>query len=64
VKIEIDPDLCEGNLRCMGVAPDLFQVNQNDKAYLLIDNPGEEFRQKAETAARVCPRQAIKVDGK
>ena len=64
VKIEIDQDLCEGNLRCMAAAPELFQVNENDKAYLLIENPGEEFRQKAEAAARVCPRQAIRIDGK
>jgi len=64
VKITIDPDLCEGNLKCMAAAPEVFQVGDDDKAYLLIENPGEEYRKKVETAARVCPRQAIRIDDK
>jgi ferredoxin len=64
MKIFIDPDLCEGNMRCVAVAPELFELGDDDRAHLKIENPGEEFRQKAEHAARVCPRQAIRIDDK
>lgn len=61
MKVVIDQDLCEGNLRCMNVAPDVFQVGDDDKAHLLIAEPGEQYREKVERAIRVCPRQAISI---
>lgn len=62
MKVVIDQDLCEGNLRCMNVAPEVFEVGDDDKARLLIAEPGEEFREQVQRAVRVCPRQAISIE--
>lgn len=59
MKIVVDYDLCEGNAECMKAAPEVFVVGDDDRAKILIENPGEELRAKVEKAVRRCPRQAI-----
>jgi ferredoxin len=38
-------------------------VRDDDFLYVLQENPSEELRAKVEQAARVCPKQAIKIEG-
>lgn len=59
MKIHIDYDLCEGNAVCMKVAPEVFDVGDDDRAVLLNENPGEDLRAQVEAAVRRCPRQAL-----
>ena len=59
MKIVVDWDLCEGNAVCVKVAPEVFEVRDDDKAHLKIANPGEDLREKLERAVQRCPRQAI-----
>ncbi len=61
MKVVIDFDLCEANARCMEVAPEVFQVDDEDNTHVLIESPGEELRAKVEEAVRLCPRQAISI---
>jgi ferredoxin len=60
-RIIVDFDLCESNALCMGVAPEVFEVRDDDFLYVLDETPGEELRAKVEQAVRVCPKQAIKI---
>lgn len=61
MKIVIDNDLCEGNAVCMKVVPEVFTVGDDDRARLLIAEPGEEYRSRIEAAVRRCPRQALAI---
>jgi ferredoxin len=61
MKIVVDYDLCEANALCMGAAPEVFRVEEDDTMTVLIEAPGEELRSKVEEAARLCPRQAITI---
>lgn len=63
MRVVVDFDLCESNARCMAVAPEVFEVRDDDFLYVLQENPPEELRAKVEEAVRVCPRQAISVEG-
>jgi ferredoxin len=45
----------------MDAAPEVFVVREDDKLYLLQEDPPESLRAKVEHAVRVCPRQAIKI---
>jgi ferredoxin len=54
-------DQCESNALCMGAAPEVFEVRDDDLLYVLADEPAEELRAKVEQAARLCPKQAITV---
>ena len=59
MKIVVDYDVCESNAVCMAVAPELFEVRDDDFLYVLDETPGEELRPKLEEAVRRCPKQAI-----
>jgi len=60
-KVVVDYDLCESNAMCMGVAPEVFEVRDDNFLYVLQDNPPDELRPKVEEAVRVCPKQAISI---
>ena len=62
MKIVVDFDLCEANAVCMEIAPEIFQVDDNDELHILIESPGEEYRKKVEEAVRLCPRQALSIE--
>jgi ferredoxin len=59
MKVIVDHDRCEGNARCVAAAPEVFELRDDDQAYVLIERPGEDLRPKVERAVRYCPRQAI-----
>ena len=63
MKVVVNYDLCESNAVCMAVAPEVFEVRDDDFLYVLDEEPGEELRGKVEEAARRCPKQAITVEG-
>ena len=63
MKIVVDFDLCESNAVCMGIAPEVFEVRDDDFLYVLQDEPSEDLRGKVEEAARRCPKQAITIEG-
>ena len=62
MKINIDYDLCEGNAVCMKVAPEVFDVGDDDRAVLINKDPSEDLRDKVEAAVRRCPRQALAIE--
>ena len=61
MKVVVDYDLCEANALCMDCAPEIFRVEEDDSLTVLIEEPGEELREKLEKAVRLCPRQAITI---
>ena len=62
MKVVVDFDLCESNAICMGVAPEVFEVRDDDFLYVLQEHPPEELRPKMEEAVRLCPKQAISIE--
>jgi len=62
MRVVVDFDLCESNALCVGAAPEVFEVRDDDRLYVLNENPPEALRAKVEAAARVCPKQAIKIE--
>ena len=60
-RVVVDYDLCESNAICMQVAPEVFEVRDDDFLYLLTEEPGEELRAKVEESVQRCPKQAIAI---
>lgn len=59
LRIHVDFDLCESNAVCMDVAPDLFEVRDDDFLYVLNETPPDDRRAEVEEAVARCPKQAI-----
>jgi ferredoxin len=62
MRIVVDYDLCESNAICMAIAPDVFEVRDDDFLYVLNEVPGEDRREKMEEAVQRCPKQAIAIE--
>jgi ferredoxin len=61
MRVVVDYDLCESNAICMGIAPEVFEVRDDDFLYVLNETPGEELRAKVEECVQRCPKQAISI---
>jgi len=60
-KVVVDYDLCESNAICMQIAPEVFEVRDDDFLYLLTETPDESLRAKVEESVQRCPKQAISI---
>ncbi|MFE1801625.1 ferredoxin [Streptomyces sp. NPDC059517] len=63
MKIRVDRELCEGNSVCVALAPALFDLDDDNMAVPMVENPAAEAMAEAERAANGCPREAIALDG-
>lgn len=61
MRVVVDFDRCQSNAVCMDVAPEIFEVRDDNFLYVLEEQPGEELRAKLELAVRRCPTQAISI---
>ena len=62
MRVVVDYDRCESNALCMGAAPEVFEVRDDDNLYLLDEHPPEALRVKVEEAVRLCPKQALSIE--
>ena len=62
MRVVVDFDLCESNAICMQIAPDVFEVRDDDFLYVLEENPGEDSRATIAEAVQRCPKQAISLE--
>jgi ferredoxin len=60
-RVVVDFDRCESNALCMGAAPEVFEVRDDDFLYVLQERPPDALRDKCLEAARLCPKQAISI---
>jgi ferredoxin len=62
MRVVVDFDLCESNALCMGIAPEVFEVRDDDLLYVIDEHPPEALRDRVEQAVRTCPKNAISIE--
>ena len=62
MKICVDRDLCEANAVCMGNAPEVFRVEDDDTLTLVIEEIPDDLASAVKEAVRLCPRQALRLE--
>ena len=60
-KIVVDFELCEANAVCMGIIPEVFELDDQDYLHVLTDEVTPENEAQVREAVRQCPRQAISI---
>jgi ferredoxin len=63
MKVEVDFGLCESNGICMGLVPEVFDLQDDDVLIMLKSEVGCEEEDAVREAVRQCPRQAISLYG-
>ena len=66
MRVVVDFDLCESNAVCMGIAPEVFEVRDDDFLYVLDETPAggaaAQARGSACSAARSRPSPSTRTD--
>jgi ferredoxin len=59
MKIKVDFDLCESNALCEAMAPEVFELDDNDYLVVKTDQTTDENIEDVKRAVAACPRAAI-----
>ena len=59
MRVVADLAKCEGFASCVIVAPEVFDLDEDNVVRLLEERPDESRRSEVEEAVRNCPRHAI-----
>lgn len=61
MKIEVDTDRCEGQAVCVGLAPAVFALDDDDEyVRILVDEVPAEHEKRARKAVEKCPMAALR----
>ena len=58
-RLTVDPDECEANAVCVGIAPELFDLDDDEQLHILNDEPEGELLTRARDAVDSCPKRAL-----
>ncbi len=63
MRVDVDDVQCERNGICMGLAPDVFHLTEDDELEVLRPEVADDTEGVVREAVRRCPRQAISIVG-
>ena len=61
MRVEVDRDLCESNAVCVGIAPDVFELGDDDLAVVTVDEVPPGSQNDVREAVAMCPKIALKL---
>lgn len=62
MKIKADFDLCESNAICVGMAPDIFDLDDDDYLVILKDEVPEGREEELRQVVANCPKSALSIE--
>jgi len=62
MKIKVDFDLCESNALCEAMAPEVFELDDDDFLVIKADETTLENIENVKRAVAACPRAAISLE--
>ena len=61
MRVVADFSKCESNAVCMGIVPEVFEVRDDDRLYVIEVEPAASLTNRVREAVRLCPKQALSV---
>jgi ferredoxin len=61
MRVTVDADRCEGHARCWDICPEVFDLDDEGHAVVIVDEVPAYLEGKARDAVRNCPERAIEV---
>ncbi|WP_330254123.1 ferredoxin [Nocardia sp. NBC_00565] len=61
MRINVDPQRCQGHALCAATAPELFDLDEHGYARVADEFVSGEHAAAAQAAAATCPEQAVEI---
>lgn len=62
MRVRIDKSKCHGHNRCVALAPDVFDVDDEGLAVVVLDPVPEAQNKRVRRAELACPERAITIE--
>ncbi|GAC54944.1 MULTISPECIES: ferredoxin [Gordonia] len=62
MRVVVDQDRCGGHGRCIAVAPDLFDLDDDGVSFPITEEIGTDQEAAAKEAIANCPQSAIRIE--
>lgn len=61
MRVQADFDLCEANALCVGIAPETFELDDDDFLQILDEQVTGDNESRIRQAVASCPRNALSI---
>jgi ferredoxin len=61
MELKVDRDLCEANAVCCGLAPDVFELDDDEMLIVKQPHPPAEQSDRVRKAVERCPKNALEL---
>lgn len=62
MEVRVDPLACEANGICVGLVPEVFDLDDDDILHILKPDSPAELADRVRHAVRSCPKAALTLD--
>ena len=63
MRITVDPNRCEGQAVCVGLAPKVFELDDDDEIVrVVVDDVPEAVEKRTRKAVEKCPMAALRIE--
>jgi len=59
MNVQVDPLVCEANGVCVGLVPEVFDLDDDDELHITQPAPPPELADRVRHAVRSCPKAAL-----
>lgn len=60
MQVTVDTDLCEANAVCCGLAPNVFELDDDEMLIIKVDEVPAVELERVEKAIARCPKNALR----
>ncbi len=61
MELKVHPDLCEANAVCCGLAPEVFELDDEEMLVIKQPQPAAEQLERVRKAVERCPKNALEL---
>lgn len=58
-RLSVNRDLCDSQAMCVSIAPDHFEIDDDDVMNVVIESPADADLDRVMRAVRACPKAAL-----
>jgi ferredoxin len=62
MRVRVDPLVCEANGVCVGLAPEVFDLDDDDDLHILKEDVTPDIEDRVRQAVASCPKAALRIE--